>query len=573
MADDKSRFDKQQLANDALRRTLRELESTIRESFADFNKFERAAASLGMDYGTASTRLADSMEGLRGGIDQQLAAALTATEAGLMGNTQGINQLINQQRLTGLSGAKTAKTMAALENELGMSREATNALGPQIIDLGKKFSISTDTLVDSIGGLSSSFRTLNLVGIGDQFAGTMTLLQAEFGEGNSKILGQFMTEFLNPSLDTLGRLSALGVEDLRRQALAEKDQRKQAELIKKAMVMAADKATQFVGSSEESLLLAGVLRESFGEIPGIAKQLSNSLERGLNEEQKVTADFFNTLNNLKDEALSPLKQLFMDLMAEIKPLLPEFSAFVKEGLQTFADGVRTTIAEFGGMRPALIALKDGFLTTVSVLKIAFEAYLVYLGSKVVKTGFAFAKNIPVIFATIKSFFSLSKITRGFGIALTALRGAVAFLGGPVTLITTLLGYAAVKLGLFNGVIDKVKSFFGFGGDSAVEGLKEKHDLTNETLAQTKVVTHDLVGHVKRGADATEKMAGTTTSTSADFMTETANILSRSVESILGIESDDSAAELVELIREQNGMIASSDRGTKVAFAPQDNGRD
>ena len=65
-------------------------------------------------------------------------------EAGLQGNTAGLARLINQQRLTGTASAKTAAAFATLEMTMGLSRDATNKLASDMVEMGNEFSISTD---------------------------------------------------------------------------------------------------------------------------------------------------------------------------------------------------------------------------------------------------------------------------------------------------------------------------------------------------------------------------------------------------------------------------------------------
>ena len=558
----------------ALEGAITKLTQTISETFQDFTKFERSAAGLGMDYDIASQRLAGSMEGLRGDITERLTTALTATQAGLFGNTQGINKLINQQRLTGVNAVKSAKAIAALENELGMSREATNALAPQIVELSKAYTISTDTLVNSIGGLSNRFGTLNLAGIGDEFAGTMATLQAQFGQANEKLLNRFVSGFLDPTSETFSKLSAMGLGDSRERFLAATTQAQQVAILKDVIQKAGAFASDFTAGSENFYLMTGILEENFGMLPTIGKQLSDVMDKGLRNEQDVTQDFFNQIKNLSKEAISPLKELFFELIADIKPLLPELSAFVKEGLQAFADSIRATIDSFGGLRPAMMALKEfikdklgfakaagGILSFIVQVKLASMAL-----SPFKKLGGAALRLGGILFSAAKSGRLLATIFSG-------LRVILGIFGGPVTAVIAGLTILQAKFNIFGKAIDYVKGLLGFGGgDDVAESVREGHNITNEHLGNINVRHNELNEYARRSAEANERIAGETTETrTSRFLNDTQDTLSRAVEAIIGVRGDSSVEELVELMRDQNEMIATSPMGARATFVPQDGG--
>ena len=557
-----------------LTKAVSQLTQTITETFQDFTKFERSAASLGMDYDIASQRLAGSMQGLRGDITERLTTALTATEAGLFGNTQGINKLINQQRLTGVNAVKSAKAIAALENELGMSREATNALAPQIVELSKAYTISTDTLVNSIGGLSNRFGTLNLAGIGDEFAGTMATLQAQFGQANEKLLNRFVSGFLDPTSETFSKLSAMGLGDSRERFLAATTQAQQVAILKDVIQKAGAFASDFTAGSENFYLMTGILEENFGMLPTIGKQLSDVIDKGLRQEQNVTQDFFNQIKILSNEALSPLKELFFEIIADLKPVLPELAAFVKEGLQVFADSIRDTIASFGGLRPAMLALKDFIKEKLGFAKAAGGIASLIVQVKLASMALSPFMNLG------KSAFSLGSIlfkaARGGRLLATIfgyVRTAAALFGGPLTAIIAGVTILQAKFNIFGKAIDYVKGLLGFGGgDDVAESVREGHNITNNQLGRISVGQTELAEYARRSAEANEQIAGVNrqTSTSA-FLNDTQDTLSRAVEAIIGVRGDASIEELAELMRDQNEMIATSPMGARAAFVPQDSG--
>lgn len=555
--------------------SIRKLTETITETFQDFTKFERSAAGLGMDYDIASQRLAGSMEGLRGDITERLTTALTATQAGLFGNTQGINRLINQQRLTGVNAVKSARAIAALENELGMSREATNALAPQIVELSKAYTISTDTLVNSIGGLANRFGTLNLAGVGDEFAGTMATLQAQFGQANERLLNKFVSGFLDPTSDTFSKLSAMGLGDSRERFLAATSQAEQVAVLKQVIQKAGAFASDFTAGSENFYLMTGILEENFGILPTVGKQLSDVMSRGLREEQTVTQDFFNQIRNLSREALSPLKELFFELIADIKPILPELKDFVKGGLQAFSDSIRDTIDSFGGLRPAMMALKEfikdklgfaqaagGILSLIVQVKLASMALspFVKLGGKAIGLGS-----------------TLIKAARGgkfLVTVFTGLRTALALFGGPWTLLIGGITLLQAKFNIFGKAIDYVKGLLGFGGSSDVaESVREGHNITNDHLGNIRDTDNEIADNTRRSAEAAEaQLQGPRGETrTSRFLDETQNTLSRAVEAIIGVRGDASIEELAELMRDQNEMIATSPMGARAMFVPQDGG--
>ena len=104
------------------------LRNSIRESIAFADGAQKASLALGQTFQQTNQTLGGTMEGLRGDMNQRFAAAFAGMEAGLQGNTAGIAQLVNQQKLTGTQSANTARAFAGIEAQLGLSREETNNL-------------------------------------------------------------------------------------------------------------------------------------------------------------------------------------------------------------------------------------------------------------------------------------------------------------------------------------------------------------------------------------------------------------------------------------------------------------
>mgnify|MGYP003147633225 CR=1 FL=1 len=156
---------------------LDKLTNVLNESMQFGDKTQKASLALGLDLTKVRARLGPSIDGLRGAIQHQFATGIMGLEAGLKGNTLGVNKLVNQQMLTGTAFEKTHKVFARLQAVGGLNIRALNALGDQTRILGATYGVKTDVLVNALNSLSQLMPTLGMLGMTEGMAGAMVSLR------------------------------------------------------------------------------------------------------------------------------------------------------------------------------------------------------------------------------------------------------------------------------------------------------------------------------------------------------------------------------------------------------------
>ena len=296
------------LAIAGLTKAMDSLKSAITESFAFAQRAEKSTLALGMSFGQASDQLGGQMKGLRGDLNERFAGAVAGLEAGLQGNTAGIGKLINQQRLTGTSSAQTAAAFAKMEMSMGLSREATNKLASDMVEMGAEYQISTDKLVGAINMMAESFPAQKLAGMGAEVNAAVAGLQAELGPAMSGPLNNVMKMIMDTSMDGYQKLTQLGIGSVREQLAAAKSQEEAQTILKSAIETASNNFKSVVGDASQGFFQIGVASEIFGKSAMDLTTIQDAFGQRVAVEQDQMADFGNQLSVMKDEILLPLQQ-------------------------------------------------------------------------------------------------------------------------------------------------------------------------------------------------------------------------------------------------------------------------
>lgn len=328
------------------------------------DKFTKASAALGKDFGSTFAQFEGSMNSLRGTLDQRFGANILALEAGLQGNAKGVSKLINQQQLTNGNFRRTAQALANMESALGLSREETNNLATGLIDTGSRFEISTDKLVDAVAALSDTFPVQALAGMGDNVMGAVTQLQAELGPQLSKSLTPMMKMVLDPSQEAYDKLVRLGIGDLRERLMASKTQAEALELIKQASVTAS---RSFKELADGPFYNIGIATENFGRSAIHFTTIADNLGKRQEKEAEATDLYAKTINNLFKEIFVPFQKAFIKfhpIFVELTELISKIFKNLAREFEQFVDILRTS----GGARTLvdnakMMILKAGIAIT------------------------------------------------------------------------------------------------------------------------------------------------------------------------------------------------------------------
>lgn len=318
------------------------------------DKFTQAGASLGMSFEQTFDSFDNSVQSLRGSLDQRFSANMRTLEAGLQGNTKGVARLINQQELTNTSFARTASTMANLESTLSLSRDDTNNLAEGLIDTGSMYQISTDKLVNAVDALKDTFPAQAIAGLGPGLMGAVTQLQAELGPQLSGSLNKMMKMILDTSQDGYDKLVRLGIGDVREKLMAAADdQGKSAEILRNAAYVASN---NFKDLASGPFHMIGVASQHLGQGAISFTTVADNL--GKREQKAIAAvDMFaKSIAVMKKELFIPIERM----MLKVYPLF-------QESMSTLTDIAHILSDEFNKIVDGLVG-KSGFKGAVQTVQ-------------------------------------------------------------------------------------------------------------------------------------------------------------------------------------------------------------
>lgn len=509
-----------------LSRAMEGLTSTLNETIEFSKKADKASLALGMSFGQASDKLGGSMEGLRGSLTDRFGAAIATLEAGLQGNTRGIALLSQQQKLTGVSNAKTIKTMAALENALDVSREETNKLSVDIIEMGKQYGVSTDVLVESISNLSKSFPAAELAGMGSEMTEAVASLQAELGPALSGPLNTVMTAIMDTSQQGFEDLIKLGLGDVREQLAASKSAEQSNQILKDAIKTAAATTKDFGGGADKFFRQAGIVEENLGKASLVSIQLAKALEEGREQNGEATDDFFNQIDIMKAEALIPLQQLFAEMFIAIKPFLPEIRDLVANQLTKFADFIRGFFADIGGFRGAIILAQAKFVEFKdSFVKFTTENMPAIIKTATLLVGAFVALKAIVLAFQVAAIIPFKLLLTALLVPLKIIVGGILALTGPIGLVVAgvaALGALLYKFGVFDPLIEGVKKAFTGLKNGLGKFLEGLGDMIPDWLGGGKIseMGKSLQKSIEDNTKVTTTVVTTTTELAGAFSEQT-----------------------------------------------------
>jgi len=355
------------------------------------DKFTQAGASLGMSFEQTFDSFDNSVQSLRGSLDQRFSANIRTLEAGLQGNTKGVARLINQQELTNTSFARTASTMANLESTLSLSRDDTNNLAEGLIDTGSMYQISTDKLVNAVDALKDTFPAQAIAGLGPGLMGAVTQLQAELGPQLSGSLNKMMKMILDTSQDGYDKLVRLGIGDVREKLMAAADdQDKSAAILRSAAVVASN---NFKDLASGPFHMIGVASQHLGQ--GAISFTSVADNLGKREEKAVAAvDMFaKSIAVMKKELFIPIERMMLKvypLFQESMSTLSDIAHILGEEFNKIVDGLGGEFGFKGAVKTVQSSLVEFAITLVKATDGIFDSFSFFEpggGFDRVKVGF------------------------------------------------------------------------------------------------------------------------------------------------------------------------------------------
>lgn len=332
-----------QVAIDTLNETLGKAIGRIENAIAISEQAQKASLSLGMSLEGANKVLDGSIKGLRGDFGTKLQAGITALNAGFQGNIQSVGKLINQQQLTRGQFKETARSLSKLETVLGLSRDETSQLADTILETNRTFSVSTDKLVTALGSLEKNLAPLDLAGLGGVIPEALVQLAGQMGPQVEKQLASVMGFLFDPSMETQGKLAALGLGNLREKLAGGASP---VDTLLDAFDKAAKGITTLAGDTSEFYAGFSVPLELFGPVANDFIALQKAMNKRERTALSNQGQFFDQINVLMSEILAPLDELFS---AEFYPVVKSFvkilSEITKPVVQTGIDKLKGFLSE------------------------------------------------------------------------------------------------------------------------------------------------------------------------------------------------------------------------------------
>ena len=581
----------QDVAMTALTKSMDALSYNVKAALDFADKAQSASLALGKTYEETRVQLGGTIEGLRGDINQRFQAGILGLEAGLQGNTAGVAKLINQQQLTRTAFGKTADTVASLEAELGLSRNDTNLLSKNLIQTGTEYTISTDKLVGAIDALKATFPAQKLAGMGAEVMEAVTLLQGELGPQLAGPLQNVMKMVMDSSLQGYERLQLLGIEDVRGRLAAAKSSVEAQQILKDAFVTASDRFKSISGGVNTSFLNIAAASETFGSQTIQFTTIADNLGKRVREEGKEAADFGKTLANLKKEALVPFQEAFTvayPFLLEAVDLLSAIINVVGQRFKDFAESLGGEAGAAKSMKQFKLFIVD--VATAGIVK--FETVFGFMNKFITEVIPDYTNSLLKPFQNFTGpGGTLDKIKLGFFEIIGTMAKIIEFLA---------LGFVGKIIGLkpLSGGLDEsieklndraalarsrpmletllpafaVRALFGEGKsltESTAGAFRDAvaNNKSSELYMMLEGIKNDINDDkplIRRSTRAIEEIERKTPEikTQSQFLDETANMLGRSIEGILGIGRDSTAAEMLEELK-----VANEQRAAQAAKSP------
>ena len=568
-----------------LTKAMETLSNQIREAISFAETAQKSSLALGMTFQQTRTQLGSTMEGLRGDMNQRFGAAIMGLEAGMQGNTAGVAKLINQQQLTGTSFAKTATAVAVLESSLGLSRDTTNILSENLLKTGAEYAISTDKLVDAIDALKSTFPAQALAGMGSNVMEAVTLLQAELGPQLAGPLQSVMKMIMDTSMEGYERLVKLGIGDSRERLSASRSTAEAFQIFKDAVVTASDSFKSVAGDASKGFFQIGVASEVFGQQTIDFTTVADNFGKRVKTENDAMEDFGNQLSVLKSEILQPLTDTLSKFYPIILKSFQALSASARKVVERFSTFLEGTLPKADKVfKEATLAVIDFAIFGLN----QFDRFRKYMGVVIddvfpkikdafisVNTAIHYGIIVPIELVKMTFTSLMQSLDMAYAAFLLAAKGLLELMDSLQVLgdwteeikdvDKALNDFGQRTLERTNDFFDSVNTIASDPAKTAAELSKKLKDINDDPNLLGNKYLSDIRDQFERGDEIQREQnkhlkeinAKTPEiATTPEFLDETANMLGRSIEAILGVGRDTTAAEMLEELKLANEQRAA-----------------
>ena len=400
--------------------TMKQLNSAFESSL----KMQEKSLGRGMGLGIVLSETTAQQKQLAGtvtGFGEAVEIGYEQFESGLKSSNAATNQLAAYTKVTGGNSLKLLKGMSKLTRGMSLSTEQETALMSSVQGLSQNYKMTSEELMDSLGGLEQGMRGFKLMGVGAEMSEAGLKISAALGKQG----GDMGTRLLETLTSAEGQYTAaaLGVTKQRLALLrGEGDATQNAlQMVVKAGSIAKDRIDQMVRGGADPAVAIAALEKTMGKGLGDAalvfEQLNKeatslgiSLEehvKRVGEKQELDNKFNASWNNFVSQVFSPLKETVMKLTT---------------GFLDFISNNKEMAVTIGKVIVGLAALTTAIVTAATAratMKIAGSLPGGKLMGTVMKGLFTFIKRLPFLL------FSAFTMIPVFGQILLAIAGIVA----------------------------------------------------------------------------------------------------------------------------------------------------
>lgn len=306
--------------------------------------FQKPLLTMGTSLDKLPKSLKETTEKLPIGFEKSMTVAVESLKAGMFKLDGSTAELAGRMEQTGESSQLLFKVLRQQSVFMKSGNAGVGELSKSLRETSDTYHISTTNLITSLDALSSSFEKIRALGGGEGLQKAIIEATGMVGATNEKFLTQFVTQFLDPTMDQLVNSQLLGVSDVRERAL--KGDITGAELLEivKTMGERNDALVESIGGPGG--IGATMARDIFGDLGFTAGSLNaaiDSMSEAQRQQIQIDTDFAQSWSNFKEQALQPFLTT-----------LTGWSATVLEWLNTFNNNSKLMIAGIGAVATAII---------------------------------------------------------------------------------------------------------------------------------------------------------------------------------------------------------------------------
>jgi hypothetical protein len=182
---------------------------------------------------------------------------------GLRENTESTLKFLGQAKLLGLNIQALSRNVLQNRDVLGMSSEASIALGEHIVETAAQYGLHSDLLVTAINNLIASMKQAHATyGAGMVVAQekTLTALLGKFGAGQQKNIEAVMSKIFGGNKDSFVTALRLGIDPAKLSSTSSKEQER---IFMQAIKSANEKISSLRGTSAAGITVPA-LQKAFG---------------------------------------------------------------------------------------------------------------------------------------------------------------------------------------------------------------------------------------------------------------------------------------------------------------------